>query len=75
MKNQHPTKKGPGRRHGQGVTHGFVPRAHGADAQFSLHSSPVGNLRRAAKRLAGSFRQFRQRSWHWMQQAAAAKKV
>jgi hypothetical protein len=59
-KSFHPTKKGPGRKHGQGHTHGFVPRAHyGADSSFVLHSNPLRNTLRKGIAAMGGIRQFK----------------
>jgi hypothetical protein len=47
-RNKHPTKKGPGRRHGQGEKHGKAPAADkGAPFGFEVHTNESKRLRRA----------------------------
>lgn len=56
-RNQHPTKRGPGRRHGQNVKHPTQPQP--APGRFSgQHTNPKANARRAVKAEIGA-RQYR----------------
>lgn len=57
MRNQHPTKKGPGRRHKQGQDHGAAARPTGGHF-LGQHTNPAANARRAVKATIGA-RQYR----------------
>lgn len=58
--NPHPTKKGPGRKHGHEVAHGTAPTPRrGAPAGFVLHTNPAKRQRREAIAAAGGIRQFK----------------
>lgn len=51
----HPTKKGPGRRHGQGVPHGRAPEAlKGAASGFEVRGNNARNSERQLKRQLGA---------------------
>lgn len=54
----HPTKKGPGRKHGQGVSHGKQPKPT-PGAFLGQHKNPKRNAERAAMKAAGGKRAFR----------------
>lgn len=60
--NKHPTKSGPGRTHGQGVAHGFVPvQRSGAGPAFAQHhASPKRSAKRALVAVIG-VRQYKRR--------------
>ncbi len=51
----HPTKKGPGRRHGHQVPHPTAPKpSAGAPAGFELHTNQAAKTKRAMKRIYGA---------------------
>ena len=50
-RNAHPTKSGPGRKHGHKVKHGKQPTPP-VGAWAGLHTNPARNTVRAARRLA-----------------------
>lgn len=57
IKNPHPTKRGPGRKHGQRVKHGTKPTPPTGN-WLGQHTNPKANARRALKCEIGA-RQYR----------------
>lgn len=63
-RNPHPTKKGPGRFHKQGMAHPSAPVAqHGAPRGFVLHVNKKRNTQRAMVAEIGA-RQFKRAAKH-----------
>lgn len=57
-KSKHPTKSGPGRKHGERVKHGAATKPPRAGIGFVQHKNPRKNARRALKAEIGA-RQYR----------------
>lgn len=58
VRNQHPTKKGPGRRHKSGQKHGAAPVPQVGGEWLGQHTNAAANARRAVKAEIGA-RQYR----------------